>query len=195
MLLLQTSRAIATSNQGSSVLHNLYDHNWSWQWLIYQKHQGELQFSLEKKNTTNVDSATSVDKMVSPCLANQPVATRMLVTALINSGVHYSVALIMVTLTNVLAKSYGWRVGGLYRAHWTVTNKSSDRYQGTGQDRGGCKSALLQGNSFSHLRVDSRLLNLPLRYWPTPILHISVHEAHHHAQSLPERKSAVCGIS
>ena len=61
-----------------------------------------MQFSLEKRNTTNADSATSVDKMVSPCLANRPVATRMLITALINDGVRYSVALIMVTLTNVL---------------------------------------------------------------------------------------------
>ena len=93
--------------------------------------------------------------------------------------------------------------GGLYRGQLYAeskghTGKSSDRYRGTGRDGGGCKSALLQGNSFSHLCVDSRLLNLPLRYRATPILHSSVHEAHHQepdAWSLPEHKSAKCGMS
>ena len=53
----------------------------------------------------------------------------MLITALINDGVRYSVALIMVTLTNVLNLMVGGGGGGgggfLYRAHWKVTNKSS----------------------------------------------------------------------
>ena len=161
---LQTVRynTLYTSNLKISSVHALlHDHNRSRQRLIYRSYQGECR---ETNNCTGSDAYASSYIESSAILMVFRSSAKVLVYT---------------TQSSEAYQTYG---GGAYRAQLCRNGtldgykQSSNLYRSTS---GGCKSALLQSNSFGHFCFDQSSFK-SFSVVQTYSYFSSVHEAHHH---------------